>query len=125
MDKQRPEFRCKENEKEGLWVLARKPNSYSNFLYEYFHEADYINSLSDSEKVWLNDFFRAYYFRDKKSMDKLGFSVEVRRDRYNRHRGTINDVFTKGIQVPFSATTYKSSYFQELYAIEDEEVASG
>lgn len=80
----------------GLWTISRKKDSYYHHLHEdYINESKYINSLSDDEKEWLNDFLLGYYHRNKQAMDRLKFPLELRRSRYNQHRGVINDVYTK------------------------------
>lgn len=89
-------LRSKSDRKKGLWMLALKKGTYTQYMHnDYMSEAKYINSLSDSEKEWLNTFLRAYYHMDKKSMDKLQMPIEMRRSRYNQHRGAKNEIFNK------------------------------
>lgn len=82
-------------------MVSKKRDSYSQFTEEYLEEPKYINSLSDDEKVWLNDFFRAYYGRDSKVFNKLNFTPKQRRESYNRHRGVVNDIYNKYSRIYF------------------------
>ena len=95
----RSKLRTKTRSK-GLWTIAQSKHSYYQYIQkDYKDEGDYINSLSDDEKEWLNDFLLAYYHRNKKAMDKLNFSKDLRRSRYNQHRGVVNDFYSKHVWV--------------------------
>lgn len=87
-------LRCKGNRKKGLWLLAKVKDSYAQYMHDdYKDEAKYINSLSDDNKEWLNDFLLGYYHRSKPAFERLKFPVMLRRARYNQHRGVVADIY--------------------------------
>lgn len=69
---------------------------------DYKHEKNYLKSLTESEKQWLETFISGYYFRNTQSFLKLNFTVSQRRASYNRHRAILNDIYSKCVPLQFN-----------------------
>ena len=63
----------------------------------YYKYIDWIPNLSKEDKDWYYTFNCAYYYQNKKCMDKLKFPIELRRSIYNKHRAVKACPFNKGL----------------------------
>jgi hypothetical protein len=87
---------CLKNKDKDKLILNSLINKTSFSIFtsqDYNGEEDYLNSLSDEEKEWLNNFLRGYYLRDAKSGKEVGLTSEHMKEAYKNYRRVKNDYF--------------------------------
>lgn len=70
-----------------------KKELYSKIKQQYF-DIDYVNSLSEDEKQWLNDFMNEYYGANlNESKERMHNTDVLRKDVFDRNNARNRDIY--------------------------------
>lgn len=74
-----------------------KKELYSKVKQQYF-DIDYINTLSEEEKQWLNDFLNEYYGANlNESKERMHNTPTLRKDVFDRNNARNRDIYNVAI----------------------------